>query len=125
MSGPLDGIRGIVLTQAWAGTYCTELLAMAGCQELMVPGSPILDQTSSVDAERWVRTVTVCIVVSSWLGFVFMVSPDYRRTRSATSGSSPIRVKIGEFPDAPYLMQRPCSTANMAAPGRVRVPILS
>jgi crotonobetainyl-CoA:carnitine CoA-transferase CaiB-like acyl-CoA transferase len=30
MSGPLEGVRGIVLTQAWAGTYCTELLAMAG-----------------------------------------------------------------------------------------------
>ncbi|MDA0353510.1 MAG: CoA transferase [Chloroflexi bacterium] len=30
MSGPLAGVRGIVLTQAWAGTYCTELLAMAG-----------------------------------------------------------------------------------------------
>jgi crotonobetainyl-CoA:carnitine CoA-transferase CaiB-like acyl-CoA transferase len=30
VSGPLEGVRGIVLTQAWAGTYCTELLAMAG-----------------------------------------------------------------------------------------------
>ncbi|MGE0600005.1 MAG: CaiB/BaiF CoA transferase family protein [Dehalococcoidia bacterium] len=30
MSGPLAGLRGIVLTQAWAGTYCTELLAFMG-----------------------------------------------------------------------------------------------
>jgi crotonobetainyl-CoA:carnitine CoA-transferase CaiB-like acyl-CoA transferase len=30
VSGPLAGIRGVVLTQAWAGSYCTELLAMAG-----------------------------------------------------------------------------------------------
>ena len=30
MSGPLKGIRGVVLTQAWAGSYCTELFAMAG-----------------------------------------------------------------------------------------------
>jgi crotonobetainyl-CoA:carnitine CoA-transferase CaiB-like acyl-CoA transferase len=30
MSGPLTGVHGIVLTQAWAGSYCTELLAMAG-----------------------------------------------------------------------------------------------
>jgi len=30
MTGPLKGIRGVVLTQAWAGSYCTELFAMAG-----------------------------------------------------------------------------------------------
>ena len=40
-------------------------------------------------------------------------------------GELPYTGKIEEFPDASYLMQRPCSTANMAAPGRVRVPILS
>ncbi len=28
--GPLNGLRGLVLTQAWAGTYATELLALLG-----------------------------------------------------------------------------------------------
>jgi crotonobetainyl-CoA:carnitine CoA-transferase CaiB-like acyl-CoA transferase len=30
MSGPLAGLRGIVLTQAWAGSFSTELLGMLG-----------------------------------------------------------------------------------------------
>ena len=34
--GPLAGTRGIVLTQAWAGTYCTELLAFLGTDVIQV-----------------------------------------------------------------------------------------
>lgn len=34
--GPLDGYQGIVLTQAWAGTYCTELLAFMGADMVQV-----------------------------------------------------------------------------------------
>lgn len=43
MSGPLEGVRGIVLTQAWAGTYCTSLLAMAGADIVQVEVRKRLD----------------------------------------------------------------------------------
>lgn len=36
MTGPLDGTRGIVLTQAWAGSYCTSLLGMLGADVVQV-----------------------------------------------------------------------------------------
>ena len=36
MTGPLDGYRGIVLTQAWAGSYATELLGMLGAEIIQV-----------------------------------------------------------------------------------------
>ena len=36
MTGPLSGMRGIVLTQAWAGSYCTELLAFMGADIIQV-----------------------------------------------------------------------------------------
>jgi crotonobetainyl-CoA:carnitine CoA-transferase CaiB-like acyl-CoA transferase len=36
MSGPLEGIRGIVLTQAWAGALCTELMAMMGAEIIQI-----------------------------------------------------------------------------------------
>ncbi|MFN8638071.1 MAG: CoA transferase [Dehalococcoidia bacterium] len=36
MSGPLAGYRGVVLTQAWAGAFCTELLAMMGAEIIQV-----------------------------------------------------------------------------------------
>ncbi|MBK9610866.1 CoA transferase [Candidatus Amarobacter glycogenicus] len=36
MTGPLTGMRGIVLTQAWAGSYCTELLAFMGADIIQV-----------------------------------------------------------------------------------------
>lgn len=34
--GPLAGYRGLVLTQAWAGTYATELLALLGAEIVQV-----------------------------------------------------------------------------------------
>ena len=34
--GPLVGIRGIVLTQAWAGALCTELLGMLGADVIQI-----------------------------------------------------------------------------------------
>ncbi|MBT4074205.1 MAG: CoA transferase [Chloroflexi bacterium] len=36
MTGPLDGYRGIVLTQAWAGSYATQLLGMLGAEVIQV-----------------------------------------------------------------------------------------
>ena len=36
MSGPLTGYRGLVLTQAWAGAFCTELLGMMGAEVIQV-----------------------------------------------------------------------------------------
>ena len=36
MSGPLAGYRGIVLTQAWAGSYATQLLGMLGAEIIQV-----------------------------------------------------------------------------------------
>jgi len=34
--GPLRGFRGLVLTQAWAGTYATELLALLGAEVIQL-----------------------------------------------------------------------------------------
>lgn len=36
MTGPLAGIRGIVITQAWAGAFCTELLGLLGADIIQV-----------------------------------------------------------------------------------------
>ncbi len=43
MTGPLAGIRGIVLTQAWAGSYCTELLGLMGADVVQVEVRKRLD----------------------------------------------------------------------------------
>lgn len=40
---PLAGLRGIVLTQAWAGTYCTQLLAFLGADVVQVEVRKRLD----------------------------------------------------------------------------------
>ena len=36
MSGPLSGTRGIVLTQAWAGSWCTSLLGQMGADVVQI-----------------------------------------------------------------------------------------
>ncbi len=36
MRGPLEGTRGIVLTQAWAGTYCTQLMGFMGADLIQI-----------------------------------------------------------------------------------------
>ena len=41
--GPLAGYRGLVLTQAWAGTYATELLALLGAEIVQVEARSRLD----------------------------------------------------------------------------------
>jgi crotonobetainyl-CoA:carnitine CoA-transferase CaiB-like acyl-CoA transferase len=42
-AGPLAGYRGLVLTQAWAGTYATELLALLGAEIVQVEARSRLD----------------------------------------------------------------------------------
>ena len=34
--GPFSGYRGVVLTQAWAGSYCTQLMALMGAEVIQV-----------------------------------------------------------------------------------------
>jgi len=41
--GPLEGIRALVLTQAWSGTYCTYLLALAGVEVVQIEARRRLD----------------------------------------------------------------------------------
>jgi crotonobetainyl-CoA:carnitine CoA-transferase CaiB-like acyl-CoA transferase len=43
MGGPLEGVRGIVLTQAWAGSYSTELLGMLGADIIQLEVRKRLD----------------------------------------------------------------------------------
>ena len=42
-AGPLAGVRAIVLTQAWAGAFCTELLAMMGAEVVQIEARRRLD----------------------------------------------------------------------------------
>lgn len=41
--GPLQGVQAIVLTQAWAGTFCTELLGLLGADVIQVESRQRLD----------------------------------------------------------------------------------
>lgn len=42
-NGPLTGLRGIVLTQAWAGTFCTEMLGLMGADVIQIEVRKRLD----------------------------------------------------------------------------------
>jgi crotonobetainyl-CoA:carnitine CoA-transferase CaiB-like acyl-CoA transferase len=42
-AGPLSGLRGLVLTQAWAGTYTTELLGLLGAEIVQLEATERLD----------------------------------------------------------------------------------
>lgn len=42
-TGPLSGFRGLVLTQAWAGTYATELLGLLGAEVIQLEVRKRLD----------------------------------------------------------------------------------
>jgi crotonobetainyl-CoA:carnitine CoA-transferase CaiB-like acyl-CoA transferase len=39
----LKGVRAIVLTQAWAGTFCTELLGLLGAEVIQIESRQRLD----------------------------------------------------------------------------------
>jgi crotonobetainyl-CoA:carnitine CoA-transferase CaiB-like acyl-CoA transferase len=49
-AGPLAGYRGLVLTQAWAGTYATELLALLGAEIVQVENRGRLDSWRGSDS---------------------------------------------------------------------------
>ena len=42
-SGPLSGLRGIVLTQAWAGTFATQLLGLLGMEVIQIEARQRID----------------------------------------------------------------------------------
>ncbi len=42
-AGPLTGLRAVVLTQAWAGTFCTELLGFLGVEVIQIETRRRLD----------------------------------------------------------------------------------
>jgi crotonobetainyl-CoA:carnitine CoA-transferase CaiB-like acyl-CoA transferase len=66
-AGPLHGVRGIVLTQAWAGTFCTELLAFLGADVVQVEVRKRLDSwRGSYDAPMPARLADVAAAKHAW-----------------------------------------------------------
>jgi crotonobetainyl-CoA:carnitine CoA-transferase CaiB-like acyl-CoA transferase len=66
-SGPLSGLRGIVLTQAWAGAFCTELLGLLGADVIQVEVRKRLDSwRGSYDAPLAAALRDVPTAQHSW-----------------------------------------------------------
>ncbi|MCA9830744.1 MAG: CoA transferase [Dehalococcoidia bacterium] len=66
-TAPLAGLRGIVLTQAWAGTYCTELLAFLGADVIQVEVRKRLDSwRGSFDTPMPAALADVTTAEHSW-----------------------------------------------------------
>jgi crotonobetainyl-CoA:carnitine CoA-transferase CaiB-like acyl-CoA transferase len=67
MGGPLDGIRAIVLTQAWAGSLSTELLALMGAEVVQIEARRRLDSwRGSYDGPIPAGLRTVPTAAHSW-----------------------------------------------------------
>ena len=67
--GPLDGLRGIVLTQAWAGSFATELLALMGMEVIQIEARRLRDQITAP-----ARTVLLVLLAASALVFIIACS---------------------------------------------------
>jgi crotonobetainyl-CoA:carnitine CoA-transferase CaiB-like acyl-CoA transferase len=66
-SGPLSGLRGLVLTQAWAGTYCTELLGLMGADIIQVEVTKRLDSwRGTYDAPMPAALKTIPTAQHAW-----------------------------------------------------------
>ena len=70
-AGPLAGYRGLVLTQAWAGTYATELLALLGAQIVQVEARNRLDSWRGSDSS----TVSAVLAGHDTTGGAYDLNP--------------------------------------------------
>ncbi len=67
MGAPLEGVRAIVLTQAWAGSLSTELLALMGAEVVQIEARRRLDSwRGSFDGPMPAALRTVPTAVHSW-----------------------------------------------------------
>ncbi len=69
--GPLAGYRGLVLTQAWAGTYATELLALLGAEIVQVEARNRLDSWRGSDSS----TVSAVLAGHDTTGGAYDLNP--------------------------------------------------
>jgi crotonobetainyl-CoA:carnitine CoA-transferase CaiB-like acyl-CoA transferase len=70
-AGPLSGYRGLVLTQAWAGTYTTELLALLGADIVQVENRGRLDSWRGSDS----GTVSAVLAGHETTGAAYDLNP--------------------------------------------------